>query len=262
MTKHKTLFAILIVLILLAIAIPLVIESLSTDNIEATTFGLPEQELNRNIFKENLSAPELTLLGFIPLILVILLFLYSIYLIINFIKKNKKTGLILLYLLSKLLLILSIVLEKDIFLFAILPLVFLILVSIALIYLIIKLTIKFYRLIIRNKKIFLFLLFISLTFFASYNLYENPEITGFTVEDIYDFIIPRDISEEFTIPLINKTNETTFKIPTNDTQKITEPIEEPSFKIPNKTISKPINDPFQVHAICCHSFSLIELFPL
>lgn len=244
----KTLIAFLIVIILLSLTIPFLIDSFRNPSVTSLThISLQENEAAES----NLIKNELIIFGIFPLIIIIILLIVFFHLLIKQIKKHKLASLISITISSLVLIILFLILDRNIFLFAILPIVIAILSSISLIYILIKLFIKVLKFLNKNRKITLIILIIF-TVSLSYSTLEPstkevissflnniPGTTGQVVEDIYNFIIPSDISEEpiFGIPT-NKTNET-FTVPiANDTRKII-PIEEPSFGIPlNETEPK------------------------
>ena len=112
----------------------------------------PVNLIRKIIQKEEITKKELILFGIIPLLIILLLLTLLIYSFIKFIKKHKKLGILFMIILVIITLLLTyLFLEKDVFLFAIIPLFTVGLIVILVIYSIIR-VIRKHRKKIKRKR--------------------------------------------------------------------------------------------------------------
>ena len=162
---------------------------------------------------------EIILFGIVPLCIFGIFFLFSGYRIVRYVQKNLFIALNISIGIGLCVAILYLFIDQEVFIFGILPLVGLGIISISCIYIVLRATKKITRSIKGNKKkISLVVILVSIvllytTAFMGYHKVRGdqegllqgffkdiPEVTGFTVEQIYEFIIPRNESTQFSLP--------------------------------------------------------------
>lgn len=225
-----------------------------------------------NTFKK--SNTEIIIFAVFPLVILLILFITSLVLIYNFIKKHNLAASIILLTLILTLITTFLSVSNNIFFFAIIPLTIISAIALTILYIFFKGVIKCIKLIKKNRKIVVSIILLVILSTGTLSILNKEKkekigtivgkitsITGRAVEDIYKFVIPNQ-EESFTVPsekeftINDSTKETQFEIPQEVKQK--EFPEIPKNVTKNITIPTNISQPLVENKTNKHNALLTE----